>query len=548
MTKPMHVGGRGPIRAIAAVAAVVMVLVLGLRAILGGGGAAVDPEPASGVGSVQDHMPGAVGGGVDQTLESGPSRQRVEGDKPPRSGQLWSFDGSEAVAGCRFSIWRLDEGGDLLTAGVTTEAGSWVLPADTVATSLRVAFHLHAYCDLVYELRAVREIEAPIVLRLPAMGACEVQLPPALGGGDAIWQCNVEPWDPRFPERYESVGELRIDAHSATGPLVAVLRSMRFERLGPRDVATYMAPVGTQLVLGPWSEDHHLSCVHPRVGVPSVNTLTFTERTGLRIAVRNSDGSRVAEDGLVFARSAGRSGWRAFPMNAGTAHIERDQFADPGRVEVECCLVDGEFFRAAMILEGEPRLVRIEFVRGRGRPPIEVALDGLLRKCQGWVRFEDEVWEQMSTGGPMPTSARQIRYTGGALRICAPVESTGYLFLDEGTVVVFAGDEVRWLASSPSARVHQVVPSFLIQQLAGNEALVAELEAEVEGAQRWFGVEARRFVPAQESGAWSVKELPGVAYRTRWSRVAEVEGVWRAVETGVYEPFGPSGMPASSGR
>ena len=59
---------------------------------------------------------------------------------------------------------------------------------------------------------------------------------------------------------------------------------------------------------------------------------------------------------------------------------------------------------------------------------------------------------------------------------------------------------------------------------------------------------ARRFVPAQESGAWSVKELPGVAYRTRWSRVAEIEGVWRAVETGVYEPFGPSGMPASSGR
>lgn len=548
MTKPTHVGCRGPIRAIAAVAAVVMVLVLGLRTILGGGGAAVDPDPVNGVGSVQDQMLEGVAGGVDKTLESGPSRQRVEGDKPPRSGQLWSFDGSEAVAGCRFTVWRLDEGGELLTAGVTTEDGSWVLPADTVATSLRVAFHLHVNCDLVYELQALRETEAPLVLRLPAMGACEVQLPPALGGGDAIWQCNVEPWDPKFPERYESVGELRIDAHSATGPLVAVLRSMRFERLGPRDVATYMAPIGAQLVLGPWSEDWHLSSVHPRVGVPSVNTLTFTERTGLRIAIRNSDGVHVAEDGMVFARSAGRTGWRAFPMNEGIAHVARKWLADSSRVEVEACLVDGEFFRATVTLEGAPRVIPLEFVKGKGRAPIEVELGVEVRQYQGWIRLEGETWEQMSTDGASATSARQVRRSDGPLRICAPADSTGFVFMADGSVLAVAGDEVRWLATSPSARVHQVVPPSIVKQLAGNEALVAELEAEVEGTKMWFGVASQRFVASQDSVTWLVRESPGVAFRTRWSRVAEVDGVWRAVESGLHEPFGPFGIPAPRGR
>jgi hypothetical protein len=235
-------------------------------------------------------------------------------------------------------------------------------------------------------------------------------------------------------------------------------------------------------------------------------------------------------------------------MYGGVALVESGKVQDASRLEIECCSKDGEFFRALASCEEAVGMRTIEFVKGRGRRAIASAVEAAVPHRQGWVRSDDGRWEQLSETGVRATSARQILRTASAVRIAVPDGSVGCVFLADGAVISFVGDTARRIESQPHAMARHVLPPYLVQQLAGTEAMVAVLEARIEGEAEWLAVESRRLLASDRTPPWVVRDTPGVTYRTQWRRLAERDGSWRMVDEGVHEPLGVLGIPAPGVR
>lgn len=433
----------------------------------------------------------------------------------------------------------------VVPTATTGSNGEWAVPQGLEGTDYRLVVAPESYLRVEFRLRAESLKHEVVVLRMPSMAACRVSLKGAHLDDGARWDCLVEPWDSRIPDRNDTVPELRTKTYGAYGEVLMVVSAFKFVDLSASDDFSYLAPVGSQLVLGPWSEGSRLTGYSPRVVVPSVTVITAAPSPGLRVTYQNEEGRRIQEDGLIFAHGRERARLLRYPMYEGAAFLEGAKFQGEPKVVVEFCAKDGEFFRA----EVEPALAvpvqRIEFVRGRGQHALEVLAPAGVECLGGWYRSGEGKWTPMSASGSLAVSARQFHRLDGRVLVALPADHEGALFWTDGSVVKLQQGGLRWVSVGPGAQSFHVVPPYLLQELASNECIVATLQAAFEGrTEEWVDVESRRLVAGVDASPWVVRQPDSVRYRTEWRRLIEHSGQWRRVDQGIHVVAGPNGFPA----
>lgn len=518
-----------------------------------------DPSPQSGVpassvvsGSASNVESGIRGSEGEVSGEQLGSVQRKASPKTTQGGLLLSPDGDHPVCDCPYLVVAdvpaqdSDPGSKPFAPMARTgRNGEWTVPPDLDGTSYRLVVSPESYFRVEFELGPATLESDVVVLRMPQTAECRVRLSGALLPDGARWDCLVEPWDSRFPERNETIPELRVLKYGPYGEIVTILSASKFHDLRANEDFSYLAPVGSQLVLGPWSEGCRLSGYSPRVVVPSVTVITASPDPGLRVMYQNEAGEILRNGGLVFAQAGEGMRWLRYPMYEGVAFIEGAKFQGEPQVIVEYCAADGEFFRVEVRPDPAVPVKGIEFVKGHGQQAEEVTAPNLATCLSGWYRSGEGDWALISPSGPLAVSARQLHRLDGRVLVSLPAGNEAVLFWADGAVVrILEGKRKAY--SDPGAQSFQVVPPHLIQELGGNECLLATLQGVVDGgAGKWVDVDTRRFVAGSDASRWTVREPENVSYRTKWRRLADTGGHWREIDQGVHVVAGSGGFPVN---
>ncbi len=488
------------------------------------------------------------------------------GDEPPKRvdrqaptigltgqwrGLLLCADGTPYTKCCPYAIVQ----GDAVPStssqptSITGEDGSWSVSGGLHGALVSVVFWIAPHCQIAFKLRREAFDDGPPLLWLPPMGECEIVLGSPLRVTDLAWDCNMEPWDHRFPERSETISKLVMHDIVVTGERIVTLCSMKFMGLKAGDKVRYEAPLGCHVVISPWSAGYDLRVATPRAVVPSAHEIVGEVRRGLWVKLIGDAGDAAEEDGMAFVRRGDRVSWMRFPMYKGEGFVTRERLGPSGVVKVEYCSAAGEFFERIVDVGEESEDLRVDFIKGQGRAGLSFA-SGDRRLVSAWYRSGDEGWSRLSVAGSSAFEARQVRVQEGVVLLSLPAERQAILFWDDGSAAVVSADgEVRWLKGDEGGPRFQVVPRHLVQQLAGNECLMVTMQAAIDGDEnRWIDMDSRRATPGDPLAGWTVCAPKGLRYRMAWRRLMEVEGKWVEADRGLHDIAGPYGVRAPQDR
>ena len=473
------------------------------------------------------------------------------------TGRLLAAETGAPIVDCAYgTIADLSEPfPSLQVLGVTGNAGEWFLETVGEKPAVHVAFLLEPYCRVVFVIAAPSISEGGIVLEVPEMGRCEVRLDeqslnqPA--SKDIDWGCNIEPRDRMSPNQFDSVSRRTWSSSGRHGERIVQVEGRKVEGLDARATATFLAPLGAELVVGSWSVDHDLRPPMVRATVPSVVHLRAVPKT-LGVWVHyHHEGSPDALGELsahVLRVRGGIPSWVTMAMSHGRLFLAQEWTSKNAPRSIELRAPDGEFFSALLDGVGQPT-ADIDWWHGRGVAPMEVVLPVGSEVLAVWQANGNDLLVPIELAGPLATSARQYAVDGRRVLISGPKASPlVVVVVRDGIVEVRGGLQTLRLADGAAPR-YCVVPPQPLLELQAHEALLVELQVAVlhGGVEKWLRVTERRLTARDLATDWSIQTPPEARYRAVWKRMAEKAGAWKAVATGEHLVAGPEAVLAVTG-